>query len=65
VGFPEYANHTSIAEILQAFRKRYPDVELEEHEMFLLQQTPRQISGLRNGTLDVVASCCCPWITML
>jgi DNA-binding transcriptional LysR family regulator len=28
-------------------------VELEEHEMFLLQQTPRQVSGLRNGTLDV------------
>jgi DNA-binding transcriptional LysR family regulator len=53
VGFPEYANHTSVAEILQAFRKRYPDVELEEHEMFLLQQTPRQVSGLRNGTLDV------------
>ncbi len=53
VGFPEYANHTPIAEILQTFRKRYPDVELEEHEMFLLQQTPRQVSGLRNGTLDV------------
>ena len=53
VGFPEYANHTPVAKILQAFRKRYPDVELEEHEMFLLQQTPRQVSGLRNGTLDV------------
>ena len=53
VGFPEYANHTLVADILQEFRKRYPDVELEEHEMFLLQQTPRQVSGLRGGALDV------------
>lgn len=53
VSFPEYANHTLAADILETFRKRYPDVELEEHEMFLLQQTPRQINGLRNGTLDV------------
>ena len=53
VGFPEYANHTLVADILQAFRKRYPDVELEEHEMFLLQQTSRQVSRLRSGALDV------------
>ena len=53
VGFPEYANHTLVADILQEFRKRYPDVELEEHEMFLLQQTSRQVSGLRSGALDV------------
>lgn len=53
VGFPEYANHTLVADILQAFRKRYPGVELEEHEMFLLQQTPRQVSMLRDGSLDV------------
>ena len=53
VGFPEYANHTLVADILQAYRQRYPDVELEEHEMFLLQQTPRQVSGLRRGELDV------------
>ena len=53
VSFPEYANHTLVADVLQVFRKRHPDVELEEHEMFLLQQTPRQVGGLRDGTLDV------------
>lgn len=53
VGFPEYVNHTPVAEMLRAFRMRHPHVELEEHEMFLLQQTPRQVNALRNGTLDI------------
>lgn len=53
VGFPEYANHTLVADILQAFEKRYPFVELEQHEWFLLQQTPQQAADLRDGTLDV------------
>jgi DNA-binding transcriptional LysR family regulator len=53
VGFPEYANHTLVADILQAFQERYPDVKLEQHETFLLQQTLWQVSELRNGELDV------------
>jgi len=53
VGFPEYANHTIVAEILQAFKRRYPYVDLEEHEMFTLQDTLRQVHELRNGGLDV------------
>ncbi|MBA2711956.1 MAG: LysR family transcriptional regulator [Rubrobacteraceae bacterium] len=53
VGFPEYANHTSVADILQTFRRRYPYVELEEHEMFTLQQTLQQVRELRDGKLDV------------
>ena len=52
VGFPEYANHTFVADILQAFQTRYPHVDLEEHEMFTLQQTLQQIDELRRGTLD-------------
>lgn len=53
VGFPEYVNHTPVADILQTFRRRYPYVELEEHEMFTLQQTLQQIGELRDGRLDV------------
>ncbi len=53
VGFPEYANHTIVAEILQTFKRRYPYIEFEEHELFTLQDTLRQVSELRNGALDV------------
>ena len=53
VGFPEYANHTRVADVLQAFRRRYPYVELEEYEMFTLQQTLQQVDDLREGRLDV------------
>lgn len=53
VGFPEYANHTSVAEILQVFQRRYPYVEIKEQETFTLQQTLQQIDGLRGGTLDI------------
>jgi DNA-binding transcriptional LysR family regulator len=53
VGFPEYANHTPVADALQAFRRRYPYVELEEHETFTLQETLQQIDRLRKGRLDI------------
>ncbi|MGH3146210.1 MAG: LysR family substrate-binding domain-containing protein, partial [Rubrobacter sp.] len=53
VGFPEYANHTLVADALQTFRRRYPYVELEEHETFTLQETLQQIDKLHKGTLDV------------
>ncbi len=53
VGFPEYANHTAVADILQTFQRRYPYVDLEEHEMFTLQQTLQQVEDLQKGTLDV------------
>lgn len=53
VGFPEYVNHTPVADILQTFQRRYPYVALEEHEMFTLQQTLQQIGELRDGRLDV------------
>lgn len=53
VGFPEYANHTRVADALQTFRRRYPYVELEEHETFTLQETLQQIDRLHKGTLDV------------
>ncbi|MBA2616652.1 MAG: LysR family transcriptional regulator [Rubrobacter sp.] len=53
VGFPEYANHTPVADALQTFRRRYPYVELEEHETFTLQETLQQIDKLHKGTLDV------------
>ncbi len=52
VGFPEYANHTFVGDVLQAFQRRYPYVDLEEHEMFTLQQTLQQIEELKNGSLD-------------
>ena len=52
VGFPEYANHTFVADILQAFQTRYPYVDLEEHEMFTLQETLRQTDELKEGSLD-------------
>lgn len=52
VGFPEYANHTPLADILQTFKRRYPYVDLEEHEMFTLQQTLQQVRELRDGALD-------------
>ena len=53
VGFPEYANHTPVAGILQTFQRRYPHVELEQHEWFLLQHTLQLVARLRDGTLDV------------
>jgi DNA-binding transcriptional LysR family regulator len=53
VGFPEYANHTPVADILQTFQRRYPYVELEEHETLTLQETLQQVDALRDGTLDV------------
>ncbi len=53
VGFPEYANHTPVADALQTFRRRYPYVELEEHETFTLQETMQQIDKLHKGTLDI------------
>jgi len=53
VGFPEYANQTSVADALQTFRRRYPYVELEEHETFTLQKTLLQIDKLHKGTLDI------------
>ncbi len=52
VGFPEYANHTFVADVLQAFQRRYPYVDLEEHEMFTLQETLQQIEELKDGSLD-------------
>ena len=52
VGFPEYANHTFVGDVLQAFQRRYPYVDLEEHEIFTLQQTLQQIEELKNGSLD-------------
>lgn len=52
VGFPEYANHTLVADILQAFQNRYPYVDLEEHEMFTLQETLQQVDKLKEGVLD-------------
>ena len=53
VGFPEYANHTPVADALQTFRRRYPYVDLEEHETFTLQETLQQIDKLHKGTLDI------------
>ncbi len=53
VGFPEYANHTAVAEILRTFQKRHPGVELEQHEWFLLQHTHQLVTRLRDGALDV------------
>lgn len=53
VGFPEYANHTPVANALQTFRRRYPYVELEEHETFTLQETLQQIDKLAKGRLDI------------
>jgi DNA-binding transcriptional LysR family regulator len=53
VGFPEYANHTPVADALQTFRRRYPYVELEEHETFTLQETLQQSDKLHRGTLDI------------
>ncbi|MEJ7633058.1 MAG: LysR family transcriptional regulator, partial [Rubrobacteraceae bacterium] len=53
VGFPEYANHTPVADALQTFRRRYPYVELEEYETLTLQETLLQIDKLHRGTLDI------------
>ena len=53
VGFPEYANHTAVADILQTFQRRYPYVDLEEHEMFTLQETLQQVEDIQKGVLDV------------
>lgn len=53
VGFPEYVNHTPVVDIFQAFQKLHPYIELEEHEMFTLQQTLQQTDDLCAGRLDV------------
>jgi len=53
VGFPEYANHTPVAEILRTFQERHPGVEPEQHEWFLLQHTLQLVGRLHDGTLDV------------
>jgi DNA-binding transcriptional LysR family regulator len=53
VGFPEYANHTPVAHILQNFQRLYPYIELKEEELFTLQQTLQQVDALRDGDLDV------------
>lgn len=52
VGFPEYANHTLVAKILETFQRRNSHVELEQHELFTLQDTLRQVGQLRDGELD-------------
>jgi DNA-binding transcriptional LysR family regulator len=52
VGFPEYANHTLVADILQAYQQRYPYVDFEEHEIFTLQETLQQVEKLRRGSLQ-------------
>ncbi len=41
-----------MADILQAFQRRYPYVDLEEHELFTLQETLQQVDKLREGSLD-------------
>jgi DNA-binding transcriptional LysR family regulator len=53
VGFPEYANHTPVVEIMRTFQQRHPGVELEQHEWFLLQHTLQLVGRLRDGALDV------------
>lgn len=53
IGFPEYVNHTPIGTILNTFRRRRPDVELEEHELLVIQQTLQQIDQLRRGEIDL------------
>jgi DNA-binding transcriptional LysR family regulator len=53
VGFPEYANHTSVARILENFQRLYPNIEMKEQEMFTLQQTLQQVDALRDGDLDI------------
>jgi len=42
-----------VADILQTFQRRYPYLELEEHETLTLQETLQQVGVLRDGTLDV------------
>lgn len=53
VGFPEYINHTPAAGIFQDFKKRAPEVYLEEYEVHTLQHTRQQIVELVGGSLDV------------
>lgn len=53
VGFPEYANHTIVARILDIFQRRNPQIVLEQHELFTLQDTLSQVGQLRGGELDV------------
>lgn len=53
VGFPEYANHTHVARILEKFQRLYPNIEMKEREMFTLQQTLQQMDALRDGDLDI------------
>lgn len=52
VGFPEYVNHTPAARIFQEFKKRAPDMYLEEYEVHTLQHTRQQIVDLVSGSLD-------------
>lgn len=52
VGFPEYVNHTPAARIFQEFKKRAPDMYLEEYEVPTLQHTRQHIIDLLGGYLD-------------
>lgn len=52
VGFPEYVNYTPAVSIFQEFKRRAPDVELEEHEVPTLQHTRQQVTELIGGRLD-------------
>lgn len=52
VGYPEYINHTPAVRIFQEFKKRSPDVDLEEYEVPTLQHTPQQVTELVGGSLD-------------
>ncbi len=53
VGFPEYANYTPIADILQTFQQQHPNIRLEQHEVLTLQETLGHARELREGMLDV------------
>lgn len=53
IGFPEYVNHTPIGGVLNTFRRRRPDIELEEHELLVIQQTLQQTNELLRGTIDL------------
>lgn len=63
IGFPEYVNHTPIGDIMNTFRKRRPNVELEEHELLVIPQTLQQIGQLRRGEIDLGFLCSFRWRT--
>lgn len=52
VSFPEYINHTPAASIFQGFKRRLPEVEIEEHEVPTLQHTRQHMTELVGGSLD-------------